>query len=87
MAPTVLHFLSGTKHRHRAQLHRPTAQIKAGDGVLLEGNLQVEDVVDDVLDDLQLWQTALLWNAWHQLLQLGQQRLHLLLFRSSLAEA
>lgn len=51
----------------------------------IKGHLQVEDVVDDMLDDLQLGQLAFLWNSGHELLQLGQERLHFLTVSGSLA--
>lgn len=43
----------------------------------LEGRLEVHDVVDHAQYDLQLAEPPVSWHAGHQLLQFGEERLHL----------
>lgn len=53
----------------------------------LEGDLQVEDVVDDVLDDLELGELLVARHVGHELLELSEQRLHLLVVQVALSAA
>lgn len=51
--------------------------VQADDaGVRVQGDLQVQDVVDDVLQDFHLAHFLVLRDAGHQLLQLGVAVVH-----------
>lgn len=52
--------------------------VQADDaGVRVQGDLQVQDVVDDVLQDFHLAHFLVLRDAGHQLLQLGVAVVHI----------
>lgn len=60
---------------------------RAVGGVRLEGDLQVEDVVDHILDDLQLAELLVARHVGHQLLEFGEQRVHFFLIQVALLAA
>lgn len=53
----------------------------------LEGDLQVEDVVNYVLDDFELGELLVARHVGHQLLELGKQRLHFFVVQVALLAA
>lgn len=64
--------------RRPGRLALPGSLVMQADnsGVRVQGDLQVQDVVDDVLQDFHLAHLLVLGDAWHQLLELGVAVVH-----------